>query len=297
MSAEEEKKNEHGYGTTGHSWDGIEEWNNPMPRWWVWTFYVTIIWGILYTIAYPAWPLINGATEGVLGHSTRGDVAADIAAVDAANASNLSALEAADLTTLAADNADLHGFAVNAGAALYRANCSQCHGAGAAGVQASGYPNLLDDAWLWGGSIEDIAFTIRHGIRNEQSDEARYSEMPAFGEILEEEEIGQVVSYVQSISGQDHDANMASAGATIFADNCAACHGDSGEGMRDVGAPNLTDAIWLYGGSKETLTDTVANTRFGVMPAWSEAYRGASGLSEAEVKAVAAYIHQLGGGE
>ena len=282
--------------TTGHTWDGLQEYNNPLPRWWLWTFYVTILWALIYTIAYPAWPLIKEATPGFLGFSTRANVAEDIASFEAKNAGNMEALAGTELASLA-DNGDLHGFAVNAGAAIFRANCSQCHGTGAAGVQASGYPNLLDDAWLWGGNIDDIAYTVAHGIRNEQSDEARWSEMPAFGEILEEEEISQVVAYVQGLSGQDHDAGLAAAGETVFADNCASCHADDGTGDREQGAPNLADQVWLYGGSAETITDTVVNARFGVMPAWSEEYRVGSGLSQAEINAVAAYVHQLGGGE
>lgn len=293
MSQEPEK---HEIETTGHSWDGLEEYNNPLPRWWLWTFYVTIIWGVIYTIAYPAWPLVNGATAGFLGFSTRADVAEEIASVEAANASNMEALASVELASLAG-NADLQNFAVNAGAAIFRANCSQCHGAGAAGVQASGYPNLLDDDWLWGGTIDDIAFTVTHGVRNEQSDDTRWSEMSAFGDILEEEEISQVVAYVRSLSGLDHDAALAGPGETVFLDNCASCHADDGTGDRDLGAPNLTDAIWLYGGDEETLTETVVNARFGVMPAWSEDYRVGSGLSQAEINAVAAYVHQLGGGE
>lgn len=296
MSTNDKKTNEQGFGTTGHSWDGIEEWNNPLPRWWLWTFYVTILWGVIYTIAYPAWPLVSGATEGFLGFSTRANVAEDIAAVEAANASNMEALANVELAALPG-NADLHGFAVNAGAAIFRANCTQCHGAGAAGVQASGYPNLLDDDWLWGGTIDEIAYTVTNGVRNEQSPDTRWSEMPAFGEILSEEEISQVVAYVRSLSGLESDATLAGAGETVFMDNCAACHGDAGTGDRTLGAPNLTDAIWLYGSSEDVLTETVTNARFGVMPAWSEEYRVGSGLSQAEINAVAAYVHQLGGGE
>ncbi|MBT8425845.1 MAG: cytochrome-c oxidase, cbb3-type subunit III [Silicimonas sp.] len=292
----EEKTSEFGHGTTGHSWDGIEEWNNPLPRWWVWCFYLTIIWGVLYTIAYPAWPLINSATSGLLGYSTRANVAEDMAAVVMRNQGLNDKLDAIELVDLPTDTA-LHDYAVKWGTAVFANNCSQCHGRGAAGVQASGYPNLLDDAWLWGGSIDDIAFTVTHGIRNEQSPDARWSEMPAFGEILTDEEVAQVVAHVRQISDQEHDAALATAGATLFAENCASCHGDDGAGMRDLGAPNLTDAIWLYGGSEETLTETVSNSRFGVMPAWGEEYRVGSGLSEAEVKAVSAYVHQLGGGE
>lgn len=283
-------------GTTGHQWDGIEELNNPLPRWWLWTFYLTIVWGILYTIAYPAWPLISQATPGILGHSTRADVAADIAAAEAQNQALTAALETEELTAISA-NPELQDFAVKWGASLFATNCSQCHGRGAAGVQASGYPNLLDDAWLWGGTVEDIAYTVTHGIRNEQSFDSRWSEMPVFGDILLDEEITSVVQYVRNISGQEHDADLAAAGETVFLDNCASCHGDDGVGMRELGAPNLTDAIWLYGGSVEKLTETVVNARFGVMPAWGEEYRGASGLTEAEIKALSLYVHQLGGGE
>ncbi len=280
--------------TTGHSWDGIEEYNNPLPRWWLWMLYATIVWGIWYVIAYPAWPLLTGATPGYLGYSTRALVAEDIAAVDAANAGMMADLANADLETLAA-NEPLHDFAVNGGAAVFRANCSQCHGAGAAG--GVGYPNLLDNDWLWGGTITDIAYTVNHGIRNEQSPDTRWTQMPAFGDILTKEEIGALVAHVQTISGQDGDAGLAEQGATLFLENCAACHGEAGEGIRDMGAPTINDAIWLYGGDADTLTQTITYARFGVMPAWSEEWRPAGGLSLAEVNAVAAYVHQLGGGE
>lgn len=284
--------------TTGHEWDGIEEYNNPLPRWWVWVFYATIVWGVWYTIAYPAWPLIQRATGGYLGYSTRAEVQSDIDAVNAANAALNAELAAADLPTLAAEpGTPLHSYAVNMGAAVFRANCSQCHGAGAAGVQASGYPSLLDDDWLWGGAIADIAFTVTHGIRNEQSPDTRWVEMPAFGDMLAPEEIDSLVAHVQAISGQEHDAALAAAGATLFTDNCASCHGESGEGMREMGAPTLNDAVWLYGGSAERIEETIRYARFGVMPSWSQEFRGASGLDQAEINAVATYVHQLGGGE
>jgi len=276
--------------TTGHSWDGIEEFNNPMPRWWLWTFYVTIVWAVLYTVAYPAWPLVRGATAGVLGYSTRAQVAADMQAADEANAAIVAELAAADLTAVA-PGTPLHSFATNAGAAVFRTNCSQCHGSAANG--AKGYPNLLDDDWLWGGDMESILATVTHGIRNTTDDEAHYSEMPKFGAdgLLDKAQIGQVVQYVLQISGQEHDATGASEGAVVFADNCASCHAEDGTGDRMQGAPNLTDRIWLYGGDVATLTDTVTNARFGVMPAWGQR------LSEDEVKAVTLYVHQLGGGE
>ncbi len=276
--------------TTGHSWDGIEEYNNPLPRWWLWTLYATIIWAIGYTIAYPAWPMLKEATPGVLGWSTRADVAAEIKAVDDANAEIEGKLAAADLTTVSAD-ADLNRYAINAGAAIFQTWCAQCHGSGAAG--AKGYPNLLDDDWLWGGDVESIHATIKHGVRNEDDDDARFSEMPKFGadELLEPAEIDQVVNFVLAISGQDADAALAKDGAVIFEDNCASCHAEDGKGDRDQGAPNLTDAIWLYGGDEATIRYSVNNARYGVMPTW------AARLSESDINAVATYVHQLGGGE
>lgn len=274
--------------TTGHSWDGIEEYNNPLPKWWLYTLYVCIVWAIGYAIAYPAWPLIKGATPGFLGWSTRGEVAKDIQTFADANAEIEAKLAAADITTVADDPA-LHSYAVNAGRAVFKTNCIQCHGNGAAG--ALSYPNLLDDDWLWGGEIDTIAFTIRHGIRNDTDDDARFSEMPAFGEFLEENEIASVVQHVLSLSGQDHDAALAEAGAVVFTDNCEACHAETGTGDREQGAPNLTDAIWLFGGDSESITHTVTFARNGVMPAWG------GRLTDAQVNAVASYIHQLGGGE
>ncbi|MFY0633945.1 MAG: cytochrome-c oxidase, cbb3-type subunit III [Vannielia sp.] len=278
--------------TTGHSWDGIQEYDNPMPRWWLWTFYATIVWGIGYTVAYPAWPLVKGATEGLLGYSTRAEVAEEIAGFDAANADIRARLVATDLDQIAADP-ELARFAENAGGAVFRTWCAQCHGSGAAG--AKGYPNLLDDDWLWGGDMEAIHFSITHGIRNEDDPEgeARYSEMPRFGadELLEPAQIDEVVNFVMSLSGAPRDAAKVAAGGLVFADNCAACHGETAEGDREQGAPNLADAIWLYGGDYETLMESVSEARFGVMPNWN------TRLSEAEIRAVTAYVHGRGGGE
>ena len=275
--------------TTGHSWDGIEELNNPLPRWWLMVFYACIIWAIAYSIAMPAWPGIKSATAGMLGWSTRAEVAKDIASFEEMNAGVNAELASADVTTIDV-NSDLHNYGVNMGAAVFRANCSQCHGSGAAGNV--GYPNLLDNDWLWGGTIDEIAYTVQNGVRNE-TDDARYSEMPRFGadELLEPAQIDQVVEYVLSLSGQDHDAAMATEGAVVFADNCAACHLEDGTGDIFQGAPNLTDAIWLYGGDHATIKETVTNARFGVMPAWGQR------LSQAEVNAAALYVHQLGGGQ
>lgn len=279
---------ETGMDTTGHSWDGIEELNTPLPRWWLWTLYLCIIWGVGYTIAYPAWPMISGATAGVMGWSTRANVAADIEAHNGKNAELVAALLEADIEELA-ETTDLARYAVARGGSVFRAQCSQCHGSGAAG--AKGYPNLLDDDWLWGGDMETITHTVRHGIRNETDDDAHYSEMPVFGEILEGEEIDAVVEHVLSLSSSEYDAALAEAGAVVFEDNCSACHGEAGLGDPSMGAPNLADAIWLYGGDRETVHESVAYSRYGVMPAWGQR------LSEADVRSVSAYVHALGGGE
>ena len=275
-----------GTATTGHEWDGITELDTPMPRWWLWTMYATIVWGLAYTVAYPAWPMISEATSGVLGYSSRGEVAAEIQRFDDMNAPLDAAIVAAELSEIESDPA-LRNYAVNGGAAVFRTYCSQCHGAGAAGV-VPGYPNLLDDDWLWGGDVEAIYTTIAHGIRAETDDDTRYSEMPAFDDLLEDAEIEALVAYVGGLAGgigADHP------GAEIFADNCASCHGDAGEGDRSQGAPRLADAIWLYGGDPKALEATIRYSRFGAMPPWT------GRLTEAEIRQVAVFVHGLGGGE
>ncbi len=276
--------------TTGHEWDGIQEYNNPMPRWWVWTFYITIVWAIAYTIAYPAWPLVKGATQGVLGWDTRTDVANEIQRFTDMNATLDAELASIELTTVELGS-DLHNFAIQSGRATYMAFCSQCHGAGAAGFV--GYPNLLDDDWLWGGDKEAIHFTIAHGIRTDEDFDSRFSEMPAYGrdEILTQEEISQVTNYIMALSGTPQDASMVSAGAIIYADNCAACHMDDATGDRELGAPNLADAIWLFGSDYADIRYSVDQSRFGVMPNWN------TRLTESQLAAVTLYVHQLGGGE
>lgn len=282
------KKNDEDYPTTGHEWDGIREYDKPMPRWWLNTFYLCIIFAIGYVIAYPAIPLINGATPGLLGYSTRGEVREHIAAVNAQNAEIETKLLDTPMEQVI-NNPDLVRFATAGGGAVFRTYCAQCHGAGAQG--AKGYPNLQDDVWLWGGNLTELETTIRHGIRNDTDDDARYSEMPKFGEILEGEEIAAVAEFVLKVSGQDHNAEQASVGQTVFADNCAACHGETATGDREQGAPNLADALWLYGGDRATITKTITNSRFGVMPAWQ------GRITEAQIKQVTFYVHQLGGGE
>lgn len=284
---------QHDRPTTGHSWDGIQEFDNPLPRWWLWIFYATILWSVVYWILYPAWPLVHGATAGILGYSSRADVAAEITAADEANQVWYNQLTSTDLDAIS-QNAELERFAVNAGAAVFRAQCSQCHGAGANGLRpGSGFPNLLDDEWMWGGTLADIVQTVTYGIRNTDFPDARYSEMPSFGRdgLLTADEIDRVVNYVLQISGQPHDNALAAEGQQVFLDNCAACHGENGGGDQIVGAPALNNAIWLYGGTEADIRATVTNAHFGIMPGFTNR------LNEAQIRAVAVYVHGLGGGQ
>lgn len=276
--------------TTGHSWDGIEEYDNPMPRWWLWTFHACIVFAIGYSIAYPAWPMINKASPGLLGYSTRQEAEVAMVEAEKANEAINAKLATTELIEISA-YPELLTYATNAGAAVFRTWCAQCHGSGAAGVQVNGYPNLLDDDWLWGGDIEEIHTTIKHGIRNTTDEDAHFSEMPAFDEILEEEQIHQVANFVMSLSGDLHDPGMVEEGAVVFYDNCAACHAEDGTGDRSQGAPNLTDAVWLYGDGFDNIVAQISKARNGVMPNWS------TRLTAPEIRAVATYVHSLGGGE
>ena len=285
--------------TTGHQWDGIEELNTPLPRWWLWTFYATVVWGVAYSIAMPAWPIFaSGATPGLMGSSTRADVAAEIQKFADMNKAVEEKLVAADLTQISADP-ELVDYTRNAGGAVFRTWCAQCHGSGAGGNV--GFPSLLDQDWLFGGSIEQIYLDVKHGIRDPMDPDTNFAAtMPAHlvDELLSREDIGKVVQYVLQLSGQDHDAAAAGEGMQIFADNCTSCHGEDAKGMIETGAPNLTDAIWLYGGDVATLTQTIEYGRGGVMPSWSYgASSGTERLTEAEIRAVASYVHSLGGGQ
>lgn len=277
-----------GVATTGHEWDGIKELDNPLPRWWVVTFYVTIAWAAAYTIAYPAWPMLTTATKGALGYSSRNEVKNELAAADAAKAKYVAAVGSKTVSEIVADDA-LREFAVAAGFAAFRVNCVQCHGSGAQG--SSGFPNLNDDDWLWGGNAEEIQQTITHGIRFTSDPDTRVSEMPAFGEVITPEQITQVSAYVASLSGPVRDASLVEPGAKVFADNCVACHGENAKGGREFGAPDLTDAIWLYGSGETAVASQVRAPKNGVMPAW------VGRLGETTVKELAVYVHSLGVGE
>jgi cytochrome c oxidase cbb3-type subunit 3 len=277
-----------GVATTGHEWDGIKELDNPMPRWWVWTFYLTIVWALAYTVAYPAWPMIRTATTGLLGFSSRADLSGTIAAARADRAELTAAIATKSLAEIRADD-NLRSFAAAAGAAAFRVNCVQCHGSGAQG--SVGYPNLNDDNWLWGGSLDDIHQTIAHGIRYTSDSDTRTSEMPAFGEILEPAQVMQVAHFVASLSGAEGDADDIKAGRELFTQQCVACHSEDGKGSRELGAPNLTDAIWLYGSSVNDIAAQIRAPRHGVMPAWS------ARLGDTTIKQLTIYVHSLGGGE
>jgi cytochrome c oxidase cbb3-type subunit 3 len=276
--------------TTGHEWDGIKELNTPLPRWWLWTFYATIVWAIGYMVLYPAIPLVTGATKGVLGYSSRADVAREITEARIGMAGLLDKVGSMSLEDIRKDP-DLFQFAVAGGRSAFSVNCVQCHGSGASG--GKGYPNLNDDEWLWGGSLEAIHTTLVHGIRFEGDDDTRVSDMPAFGRdgVLDAAQINDVAEHVLALSGQEHDQAAAERGTAIFEENCAACHGAQGEGITDVGAPALNNAIWLYGSDKASLVETITNARRGVMPAWGKR------LDDATLKQLAIYVHSLGGGQ
>ncbi|MDF1734321.1 MAG: cytochrome-c oxidase, cbb3-type subunit III [Minwuia sp.] len=279
-----------GIDTTGHEWDGIRELDNPLPRWWLWTFLACIVWAFGYMVFYPAIPLVSEATPGVLGYSSRASVHQDIQEARVAQSEMISKVDSLALADIRND-ADLLQFAINGGRAAYSVNCSQCHGSGAAG--SPGYPNLNDDEWIWGGNLESIATTLQHGIRHPGDDDTRFSEMPAFGRdgILDKEQVKAVANRVLALAGQPHDTELATAGTELYADNCAACHGETGKGDREQGAPNLSDAIWLYGSSEAEIARQIHAPRHGVMPAWGDR------LDPVTIKQLTIYVHSLGGGE
>lgn len=275
--------------TTGHEWDGIKELNTPLPKWWVYVFYASIAWAIAYTVVYPSWPTLSSHFSGVMGYWTRADLEKQIAEQAKERAPYVTRIAAASLDDIRKDP-DLYNFALAGGHAAFGENCAACHGPGGGG--AKGFPNLADDDWLWGGDITNILQTISYGVRNSNQD-SRQSQMPRFGAdgVLKPPQIDDVAEYVLSLSGTSTDAAAAQRGAPIFAENCAACHGEKGTGNREVGAPNLTDRIWLYGGDKATVVQTITYARAGSMPAWSER------LDPATVKMLALYIQSLGGGQ
>jgi cytochrome c oxidase cbb3-type subunit 3 len=279
-----------GTATTGHEWDGIKELNTPLPRWWILTFYATILWAIGYWIVYPAWPLLWSNTTGILGYSSRADVAVELANLETIRGEKMVALAAAPLAEIE-KNPALLALARARGKTVFGDNCAPCHGSGGAG--AKGYPNLNDDDWLWGGSLDQIMQTIQFGARSGHA-KTHESAMLAFGKegVLKRDQIVTVANYVRSLSGLPTAPGYdAAAGAKIFADNCTSCHGDNAKGNQELGAPDLTDKIWLYGSDEATLVETITNGRTGVMPAW------VGRLDPTTIKALTVYVHSLGGGK
>lgn len=287
MPASSDKNSAPEPATTGHSWDGIEEYNKPLPKWWLYVLYATIVWSIGYYIFYPSWPWANGYLRGVLGYNQRVELEQTMVIAREAQGALLAGVGAAELPEIEADP-DLRAFAVAGGKTAFADNCAPCHGPGGGGQV--GYPSLADDEWIWGGTLEDIHQTLLYGVRFGH-DESRLSEMPAFGAMLERGQINAVAEYVLSLSGQDHDAAVVEEGAEIFGDNCAACHGEKGDGVRELGAPSLADSIWLYGSDKNSIVRQITQPRHGVMPAWIDR------LDPVTIKMLTVYVHSLGGGE
>jgi cytochrome c oxidase cbb3-type subunit 3 len=252
----------------GHVWDGnLEEYNNPLPRWWMWLFYITIAFGLAYLILYPG----LGSFKGVYGWSSRGAYETELAAAKDKYQPIYTKYAAMDLAALAADPQ-----ARDIGQRVFLNNCAQCHASDGRG--AKGFPNLTDNDWLYGGDPKTIETTITGG---------RSGVMPPWGKALGEQAVKDVAHYVMQISGRTHDGLRASRGKEVFQTNCVACHGPDGKGNQALGAPNLTDNIWLYGGGESTLIDTIGNGRNGVMPAWGEF------LGPEKTHLVAGYVYSL----
>jgi cytochrome c oxidase cbb3-type subunit 3 len=279
-----------GRATTGHEWDGIKELNTPLPRWWILTFYATILWAVGYWVVYPAWPLVTNYTTGLFHYSTRASVADELASLETLRGEKMKVLSSASLADIERDPA-LLALARARGKTVFADNCAPCHGTGAAG--AKGYPNLNDDDWLWGGSLDQIMQTIQFGARSGNA-KGHEGQMLAFGRdgILKKEEIVTVANYVRALAGlSTASGSDAATGKKIFAENCVSCHGEGGKGNQESGAPNLTDQIWLYGSDEATLIETITSGRAGVMPAWN------GRLDPVTIKALTVYVHSLGGGK
>ncbi|MEM6537662.1 MAG: cytochrome-c oxidase, cbb3-type subunit III [Pseudomonadota bacterium] len=279
-----------GVETTGHVWDGLRELNNPLPRWWLYLFYATIVWSVVYWVFMPAWPGLTGHTKGIRNHSERANVELAIAELDERRRGQMTQLASVNDIQSIEDNPQLLQYAMVSGESLFGDNCATCHGAGGQGFV--GYPSLVDDAWLWGGTFDSIKTTLKHGIRSTDPN-TRFNMMQAYGRdgILKGDQIEDLVEYVVSISGREANQERVDRGAELFDQQCVSCHDVGGVGMKEVGAPNLTDAIWLYGGDRKAIRTTIYEGRGGVMPAWSGRF------TDEQITALTVYVHSLGGGE
>ena len=286
--ADREKDAHSGVETTGHEWDGIKELDNPLPRWWLILFYICIAVAVVYWVLMPAWPTLNGYTHGILNQSDRANVAKDMKDLAVKRGHQGVILEKASLEQIEQDP-NLQAYAMASGQAVFGDNCAPCHGAGGGG--GKGYANLRDDVWLWGGGLADIQRTLTYGIRSGDPD-ARVSMMPSFGRdaLLKPQQVDDLTEYVVALSHRKANPASVARAAPVFAEQCAACHGADGKGQQAVGAPNLTDADWLYGGDRKSIHDQIWFGRGGVMPAWR------TRLTEAQIKAVTVYVHVNSGG-
>lgn len=275
--------------TTGHEWDGITELDTPLPKWWLYVLLATILWSLVYVVLYPAIPGLSGYTKGVLGYSQRVELEKKISDAALAKAPMFDRIARASFSDILA-TPELFGFASAGGRTAYADNCVPCHGAGGGG--ARGYPNLADDAWLWGGGFEQIYDTVRYGVRSGH-DDTRESEMPRFGAdgTLKSEQIDAVAEFVLTLSGGRADAAAAKQGGVLYTEHCAACHGEDGAGNAELGAPRLSDPIWLYGGEKSDIVGQIKDAKHGSMPAWI------TRLDEITIKMLTVYVHALGGGK
>jgi cytochrome c oxidase cbb3-type subunit 3 len=289
MSGDKETDVHSGMETTGHEWDGIKELDTPLPRWWLWIFYGTIVVAIIYWILMPSWPGINGYLPGILHRSDRAQVVKDLAGLQAQRGAEARMLSTASLETIEKTPA-LQTYALAVGQSIFGDNCATCHGSG--GTGGKGYPNLRDDVWLWGGSLEEIQRTITYGVRADDS-QTRFSQMPAFGhdQILQPGQVNDLTEYVVALSHRPANAAAVGRAAPVFQANCAVCHGPQGLGNQQMGAPNLTDADWLYGKDRASIRDQIWNGHGGVMPAWGHRFDANT------IKALTVYIHANAGGK
>ena len=276
--------------TTGHQWNGIRELRTPVPTWWMLVWISTIAFSLVYVVLLPSIPLGDNTTAGTTGFTARLALEEQLAEVRSQRAEQAAQLEELSLQEIAA-NPELATLAFNGGRSAFGVNCMQCHGVGGGG-QLGQFPSLIDDAWLWGGTLDDIWFSITHGIRNETLD-ARFSLMPAYGEFYSEAEIADVADYVLALnpSSPAHATRSTLPGAEMYELECSACHGPNGLGDPIFGAPNLSDAVWLYGGERDQLIAQISNPQMGVMPAFGER------LDETTIKMLTIYVHALGGGK
>ena len=293
--------------TTGHAWDGdIQEFNNPLPTWWLWTFYATVVFAIIYWVLFPAWPVGGSYTKGMMNEityttadgktktthwNTRSLLLKEMQIAREEQAEYLEDIKASSFEQIRS-NTEKSAFANSMAKVLFADNCAACHQAGGDGVIGF-YPNLLDDAWLWGGSFDKIQETLING---------RTGAMPAFKASLSEKQIADVSDYVLSLSGEEADAAAVKRGKAVFSGQggCAACHGADAKGQIFMGSANLTDKIWTIADvngaetaadKKAAVMNVIINGKTRVMPAWKDR------LSETEIKILTYYVHELGGGK